>query len=128
MTEIINFPTQSTTELPTVNIPAQEVKAPKTVNFRGQEVTLKYTLLSLQRLEAAGVSLQDLETMGDNVSITVLGKVLWAGLCVQFNDATLEEVLNSYEISDLQEVSEALAAALNNPVGKQAMKPALLKV
>ena len=101
-----------------MNIPAQEVKAPKTVNFRGQEVTLKYTLLSLQRLEAAGVSLQDLETMGDNVSITVLGKVLWAGLCVQFNDATLEEVLNSYEISDLQEVSEALAAALNNPVGK----------
>lgn len=118
MTEIINFPTQSTTELPTVNISAQNVKAPKTVNFRGQEVTLKYTLLSLQRLEAAGVSLQDLETMGDNVSITVLGKVLWAGLCVQFNDATLEEVLNSYEISDLQEVSEALAAALNNPVGK----------
>ena len=37
---------------------------------------------------------------------------------MQFNDATLEEVLNSYEISDLQEVSEALAAALNNPVGK----------
>ncbi len=72
MTEIINFPTQSTTELPTVNIPAQEVTAPKTVNFRGQEVTLKYTLLSLQRLEAAGVSLQDPETTRSTFSCEVV--------------------------------------------------------
>lgn len=112
MTEIINFPAQ-----PAVAEVAQP-GAKKTVKFRNQEVTLKYTLLALQRLEAVGVALQDLETVGDQVSITILGKVLWAGLCVQFNDATLDEVLNSFEIKDLQEVAEALSAALSNTVGK----------
>lgn len=114
MTEIINFPAQQAAPVEAVAHP----EAKKTVNFRGQEVTLKFTLLALQRLEQAGVSLQDLETMGDEISITLLGKVLWAGLCVQFNDATIDEVLNSFEISELQGVADALGAALSNTVGK----------
>lgn len=119
MTEIINFPEANMQGVAgavgsvgvagTLSAPAK-----KTVNFRGQEVTLKYTLLSLQRLESVGVSMKDLESLGDeDVSITTVGKMLWAGLCVQFNDATLDEVLNSFEISELQSVSEAMAEALS---------------
>lgn len=109
MTEIINFPEATTEATATPEAPAK-----KTVNFRGQDVTLKYTLLSLQRLESVGVSMKDLESLGDeDVSITTVGKMLWAGLCVQFNDATLDEVLNSFEISELQSVSEAMAEALS---------------
>lgn len=119
MTEIINFPEANMQGVAgaegsvgvagTLSAPAK-----KTVNFRGQDVTLKYTLLSLQRLESVGVSMKDLESLGDeDVSITTVGKMLWAGLCVQFNDATLDEVLNSFEISELQSVSEAMAEALS---------------
>ncbi|MEG0121913.1 hypothetical protein [Enterococcus sp.] len=124
MTEVINFPTSNTqgfTDTTGVSAPEVAVASTpqnKTVTFRGQEVTLKYTLLSLQRLEKAGVSLTDLEKIGDEISVTMLGKVLWAGLCVQFNDATIDEVLNSFEISELQQVSDAMAAALSNTVGK----------
>lgn len=119
MTEIINFPEANMQGVAgavgsvgvdgTLSAPAK-----KTVNFRGQEVKLHYTLLAMQRLEETGVSLKDLETFGEEVSITSLGKILWAGLCVQFNDATIEEVLNSFELSDLQEVSEAMSAALSS--------------
>lgn len=109
MTEIYNI--EGTPEV------AEDNQA-TTVQFRGQTVRLRYTLLSLQRLESTGVKLSDLETLGEDLSITVLGKVLWAGLCVQFNDATLEEVLNSFELSDLQDVSNALSTALSGSVGK----------
>ena len=111
MTEVVNFPTAEVAAVP-------QAPVKKTVDFRGNQVTLKYTLLSLQRLEEAGVPLSVLEKMGDDLSITVLGKVLWAGLCVQFNDATIEEVLNSFEVYQLEQVSEAIAAALSNTVGK----------
>lgn len=119
MTEIINFPEANMQGVAgaegsvgvdgTLSAPVK-----KTVKFRGQEVKLHYTLLAMQRLEETGVSLKDLETFGEEVSITSLGKILWAGLCVQFNDATIEEVLNSFELSDLQEVSEAMSAALSS--------------
>lgn len=123
MTEIINFPVnnQGATGVTGPDgvegidgiVATPEAPVKKTVKFRGQEVKLHYTLLSMQRLEETGVSLKDLETFGEEVSITSLGKILWAGLCVQFNDATIEEVLNSFELSDLQEVSEAMSAALS---------------
>ncbi|WP_429969157.1 hypothetical protein [Enterococcus sp. AZ136] len=89
----------------------------KTVNFRGKEVTLKYTLLSLQRLEEQGVSLQDLESMSENVSVTMLIKMVWAGLCLEFRDATLDEVAGAFDITEISQVSEALSYALNS-VGK----------
>lgn len=120
MTEVINFPevNQGQPEITGTVVDIAPAPQKKTVTFRGKEVTLKYTLLSLQRLEQAGVALSELEKLGDEVSITMLGKVLWAGLCVQFNDATVDEVLNSFDISELQEVSEAMTAALSNTVGK----------
>lgn len=91
-----------------------KTKTPKnTVNFRGKEVTLKYPLLALQRLEDVGVDITKLGEDGD-ISITVLGKMVWAGLSVEHRDATLEEVLEGFDISDLQELSEAVGAAFNS--------------
>ena len=82
----------------------------KTITFRGQEVTLKFPLLAVQRLEDVGV---DLMTFGETetISITELVKFIWAGLSCEFRDATIEEVGLAFEISDLQELSEAVGAA-----------------
>lgn len=120
MTESIN----STTDIHAGTITAEAITADlpikptaKTVNFRGKEVTLKYTLLSLQRLEEQGVSLQDLESMSENVSVTMLIKMVWAGLCLEFRDATLDEVAGAFDITEISQVSEALSYALNS-VGK----------
>lgn len=92
---------------------AEKKSTKKTVTFREQEVTLKFPLLAVQRLEEVGV---DIGTFGDeeNISITALGKIVWAGLSCQFNDATLDEVLMAYEISDLQNLSEAISQAFGS--------------
>lgn len=122
MTEIINFPTTEISadqtavgSVQATPIQGAQLDGPKTVHFRGRDVTLKYTLLSMQRLEAVGVGFAELEKMGEGkeVSFSVIGKLLWAGLCVEFNDATLEEVLNSFEISDMASISEAISEAMN---------------
>lgn len=91
--------------------------ADKKIKFRGKQVNLKFTLLSLRKLEDAGVSLSQLSE-GTDVSIDILGKMLWAGLLVDFPDATEDEVLGSYEIHELQDVSDALNAALNKATKK----------
>lgn len=118
MAEIINFPTTEISAdqtalgaVPGTPIPETQLVSPKTVNFRGRDVTLKYTLLSMQRLEEQGVSLADMDS--EEVSITQIGKMLWAGLCMEFRDATVEEVMASYELSDMTAISEAIAAAMN---------------
>lgn len=90
-----------------------------TINFRGQEVTLAYPLLAFKRLEKVGVKLNDLEQMGDDsMEIELLGKLIWAGLSCQFNDATIDEVLLAYEISDLERLSKALNEAFGSAAGK----------
>ena len=85
----------------------------KKITFRGKQVTLKYPLLALQRLETVGVSLADMEDMSDDLSITLLGQLVWAGLSCEFNDATVDEVLEAFEISDLKDLSEALSSAFS---------------
>ena len=85
-----------------------------TITFRGKKVALHYPLLAISKLQKEqGISLADMEDMGDQLDIDTLGKLVWAGLCVQFPDATVDEVLGSFEISDLQGLSEALTAAFS---------------
>lgn len=90
--------------------------AENTVKFRDQEVTLKYPLYSLIKLEEQGVKLADLET--DQVEISQLIKIVWAGLICNFKDATVDEVALSYDISDMGQLSEAMSAAFNKVQGK----------
>lgn len=90
-----------------------------TINFRGQDVTLAYPLLAFKRLEKVGVKLSELENMGDdNMDIELLGKLIWAGLSCQFNDATVDEVLLAYDISDLETLSKALNEGFGSAAGK----------
>lgn len=91
-------------------------EAKKTVTFRGQEVTLKYPLHALMKLEDAGVSLSDINT--DAVKVSDLVKLIWAGLVCQFPDATVEEIANSYEMSDMEQLGQAMTAAFKKATGK----------
>lgn len=84
----------------------------KTIKFRDKEVTLKFPLLAVQRLEDIGVDITSFSEEED-ISVTVLGKMVWAGLSCEFRDATLEEVLLSYDIADLTELSEAVGQAFS---------------
>lgn len=89
------------------------------ITFRGKKVTLAYPLLAFKRLESVGVKLSELESLGDDsIDIDLLGKLIWAGLSCQFNDATVDEVLVAYDITDLETLSKALNEAFGNAAGK----------
>lgn len=88
----------------------------KTIIFREQEVTLKYPLLAIARLEQKGIKLNDLDLSEDNFSVTTLANLVWAGLCLQFPDVTVDEVLSSYDLADLGRLGSAFSAAFNRAV------------
>lgn len=85
-----------------------------TIKFRGKKVHLRYPLLAFSRLQKDyGIKMDDFAAMGDSADIDMIGKLVWAGLITEFSDATVDEVLGSFELSDLPALSEALSAAFS---------------
>lgn len=94
--------------------PTQEAK--NTVTFRGQEVTLKYPLYALMKLEERGVNIADVNS--EQVKITDIVNIVWAGLVCQFPDVTVEEIATVYDMADMEQLAAAMSAAFNKVTGK----------
>lgn len=106
-------------EFPETNMPEVEKEEVKkeTIVFNEEEVKLKFPLFALMKLEDAyGVKLADLEENSDSISL--ITKLVWAGLLYKQPSLTLEEVAMQYEITDLKDIAGAISAGVTGHQGK----------
>lgn len=113
---IIEF-TEAVTEVESVQEVGAVSNPTGTINFNNEQVKLKFPLYSLIKLEDVyGVKLADLEHNSDSVSL--IAKLVWAGLLYKNPDLTLDEVAMQFDISDLSDIAGAISSAVSKTVGK----------
>lgn len=86
------------------------------ITLGGTEMKMKYTLLSMVKLEKEGIRIQEL---GEQMSLESVLKVLWAGLITFQPELTVDEVGAMVDIADLSEITEKLTEAFGGLQGKK---------
>lgn len=109
--KVVTLPVESVEEV------IEEQVTDGKIGFNGEDVKLKFPLFALMKLEDEyNVKLSDLEENSDSISL--ITKLVWAGLLYKQPNLTLEEVAMQFEISDLKDIAGAISVGVSGTGGK----------